>query len=108
MLGLVQLHRLQSEAEAAPSRRPVLHCSAGIGRTGTVCTIDVALRALAALADDAGEDDVARALNVRGWVTALRGQRVGMVQTREQYAFAYRAILDEVSKRVGPRACDLQ
>ena len=48
--------------------------SAGIGRTGTYCTIDLALRKL--LAGDEG------GLDIRGIVALLRTQRPGMVQTK--------------------------
>ena len=49
-------------------------CSAGIGRTGTFCTIDLAVRKL--LAGDEG------GLDIPGIVALLRSQRPGMVQTK--------------------------
>ena len=56
-----------------------MHCSAGIGRTGTFLTVDICL-------DMLRERGVA---DVEGTILALRSQRAGMVQTQGQYEFAY-------------------
>ncbi|KAF6254095.1 protein-tyrosine phosphatase-like protein [Scenedesmus sp. NREL 46B-D3] len=84
---------------------PVLvHCSAGIGRTGTFCAVDILLQRLDAwpcCRDGAGPDrgEVEAALNLPALVHELRQQRMGMVQTLEQYAFVYQAILDDLQAR---------
>ncbi|XP_077999364.1 tyrosine-protein phosphatase non-receptor type 13-like isoform X2 [Glandiceps talaboti] len=62
----------------------VVHCSAGIGRTGTVITIDLVLAMI--------ERDLN--FNIFEIVQGLRGQRQGMIQTKDQYIFCYKAILE--------------
>ncbi|EFJ50289.1 hypothetical protein VOLCADRAFT_45223, partial [Volvox carteri f. nagariensis] len=77
----------------------VVHCSAGIGRTGTFCAIDIMRRRLAYLEACAASrpgnvraDAVQAALDLPELVHSLRRQRSGMVQTIEQYVFCYQAI----------------
>lgn len=53
----------------------ICHCSAGLGRTGTIASI---------LCYENEEDDV------RNIVTKIRKQRHGMVQTSEQFKFIFR------------------
>ncbi|KAI3426853.1 hypothetical protein D9Q98_006799 [Chlorella vulgaris] len=71
----------------------VVHCSAGIGRSGVFCVLDVITRRLLGLQ---GCQDAARgaaAVDVAALVADLRHQRLGMVQTREQYQFCHMALL---------------
>nr|XP_032643190.1 receptor-type tyrosine-protein phosphatase alpha-like [Chelonoidis abingdonii] len=70
-----------SEALAGPV---LVHCSAGIGRTGTFIALDILLK----MARAEGSVDVFRC------VQRLREQRVSMVQTKEQYIFLYEALLE--------------
>jgi len=73
-----------------------VHCSAGIGRTGVFCALDIALREVyEGLVPPAQAVDVARS------VAALRRTRGGMVQTPEQYAFIYRALQDDLRAACG-------
>jgi len=62
----------------------VVHCSAGIGRTGTFIAIHACLRELMRV----GRCDV------RAAVTTMRRCRLGMVQTQEQYLFIHVALRD--------------
>jgi len=66
----------------------VVHCSAGVGRSGTFIAIHHALERL-----EQGLD-----YDVKDIVTNMRQQRWGMVQTEKQYSFIYRAIEDYLSE----------
>uniref|UniRef100_A0A673HUJ2 Tyrosine-protein phosphatase non-receptor type 13-like n=1 Tax=Sinocyclocheilus rhinocerous TaxID=307959 RepID=A0A673HUJ2_9TELE len=61
----------------------ITHCSAGIGRSGTLICIDVVLGLISKDAD----------FDISDVVRTMRLQRQGMVQTEEQYIFCYRVIL---------------
>uniref|UniRef100_A0A1X7UMB9 protein-tyrosine-phosphatase n=1 Tax=Amphimedon queenslandica TaxID=400682 RepID=A0A1X7UMB9_AMPQE len=67
----------------------VVHCSAGIGRTGTYIIIDVIIKLIESQGWDVDID-------IQKSVQIARGQRSGMVQTEQQYKFVYRAILHYV------------
>ncbi|XP_054096458.1 tyrosine-protein phosphatase non-receptor type 9 isoform X3 [Callithrix jacchus] len=66
----------------------VVHCSAGIGRTGTFCSLDICLAQLEELGT----------LNVFQTVSRMRTQRAFSIQTPEQYYFCYKAILEFAEK----------
>jgi receptor-type tyrosine-protein phosphatase gamma len=65
----------------------VVHCSAGIGRTGTIIGIYSIVSAVRQ-----AEVHEEPTFSVFGAVRKMREQRFGMVQTREQYDFIYRFI----------------
>lgn len=66
----------------------MLHCSAGVGRTGVFCTVYSALSALPYLSRGTLKE-----LNVLDIVQRMRQSRRYMVQTQQQYKFCYQAIL---------------
>uniref|UniRef100_A0A1I7WRS0 protein-tyrosine-phosphatase n=1 Tax=Heterorhabditis bacteriophora TaxID=37862 RepID=A0A1I7WRS0_HETBA len=63
----------------------VVHCSAGIGRTGTFIVIDVLLNQIRHRGGSCPID-------IPRTVMCIREQRSGMVQTEAQYGFLYKAI----------------
>ncbi|CAD7705408.1 unnamed protein product [Ostreobium quekettii] len=88
-------------------RAPILvHCSAGVGRTGTFCAVYVLLQRLYTLlrGGPPSAAQIEKAVDVPGVVARLRRQRVGMVQTVDQYYFCYQAVIQEVEAEVGRRS----
>jgi len=67
------------------SGRPpiVIHCRAGIGRTGTFTAIDLVIN----------EFEFSNKINIHNTVEKLRSQRRYSVETRGQYEFIHRAFL---------------
>ncbi|KAL4216293.1 hypothetical protein ACF0H5_024018 [Mactra antiquata] len=61
----------------------VVHCSAGIGRTGTYIAIDLLTE----------EGLTEGSVDVFGCIRNMREQRVNMVQTPDQYEYVHRAIV---------------
>ncbi|XP_067309052.1 receptor-type tyrosine-protein phosphatase S isoform X8 [Pseudorasbora parva] len=71
-----------------PDAGPVIvHCSAGVGRTGCFIVIDAMLERIRH----------ERTVDVYGHVTLMRSQRNYMVQTEDQYGFIHEALLEAVS-----------
>ncbi|CAJ0576436.1 unnamed protein product, partial [Mesorhabditis spiculigera] len=64
---------------------PIVHCSAGIGRTGTFIVIDVLINHIKRCGRSC-------AIDIPRTVLLIREQRSGMVQTVDQYRFVYKAI----------------
>ncbi|XP_048238100.1 protein draper-like, partial [Haliotis rufescens] len=68
---------------AGKQKQPItVHCSAGIGQTGTYIAID-------SLAEQATTEC---AVDVVSFVSNLRSQRKGMIQSKDQYLFVYQAV----------------
>ncbi|XP_053666166.1 tyrosine-protein phosphatase non-receptor type 61F [Anopheles marshallii] len=69
---------------------PIIHCSAGIGRSGTFCLVDCCL----VLVDKEGEDRV----SVQDVLLELRQYRMGLIQTPDQLYFSYQAIIEGMKR----------
>ncbi|CAB3995581.1 receptor-type tyrosine- phosphatase epsilon-like isoform X1 [Paramuricea clavata] len=66
----------------------VVHCSAGVGRTGVFLAVDTILDKL--------EKGVINSIDIFGQVCAMRERRMNMIQTLEQYIFVHEAILETI------------
>uniref|UniRef100_A0A667YGI7 Receptor-type tyrosine-protein phosphatase n=1 Tax=Myripristis murdjan TaxID=586833 RepID=A0A667YGI7_9TELE len=62
----------------------VVHCSAGVGRTGTFIVIDGMIDMM----------HMEQRVDVFGFVTRIREQRCQLIQTDMQYSFIYQALLE--------------
>lgn len=72
---------------------PVIHCSAGIGRTGCLAAILNGLRQMrGGNSGSALTASITNSVDVLGIVCNLRLQRGGMVQNSEQYELIHRAL----------------
>ncbi|KAK0084224.1 hypothetical protein PV325_007436 [Microctonus aethiopoides] len=67
----------------------IVHCSAGIGRTGTFCTLDICISRL----EDTGTVDI------RSTVEKIRAQRAYSIQMPDQYVFCHRALAEYALSR---------
>ncbi|XP_039991340.1 receptor-type tyrosine-protein phosphatase H-like [Xiphias gladius] len=83
--GMVRWH-IEREGAGAPT---VVHCSAGVGRTGTIIALDVLLQQL----------DKKRAVGINAFVHKMRLSRPYMVQTESQYVFLHQCIMDCLQPR---------
>lgn len=80
----VELYRrLRPLDSAATQPYCVVHCSAGIGRTGSFIAIDMGIDSLMS----------AHNCDIREIVDRIRFDRLGMIQTVDQYVFVYKVLL---------------
>eukprot|EP00123_Amoebidium_parasiticum_P012521 comp21412_c0_seq1/m.29506 comp21412_c0_seq1/g.29506 ORF comp21412_c0_seq1/g.29506 comp21412_c0_seq1/m.29506 type:complete len:582 (-) comp21412_c0_seq1:258-2003(-) len=84
LISAVNEHQ-QSLKDAGPV---TVHCSAGIGRTGTYIAVDTCIKAM----QETGWIDMV------GTVDRMRTQRQGMVQTPQQYLFCYIALAQHCAR----------
>lgn len=83
--SILELVRLIREVQPGYSSSILVHCSAGCGRTGTICCIDYVygLMRMGRLRRD---------FDLFTIISEMRQQRMAMVQTIEQYILCHRAV----------------
>lgn len=82
---ILELVRLIREVQLSEDKPILVHCSAGCGRTGTICCIDYVWGLLRRGKLDSSFD----LCNI---ISEMRQQRMAMVQTLEQYILCHRAV----------------
>ncbi|KAK3913474.1 Tyrosine-protein phosphatase non-receptor type 12 [Frankliniella fusca] len=82
---LLDMVRLVRDTQASETLPVLVHCSAGCGRTGTICAIDYVWGLLRA-------GKLTKDFSLYTLVREMRRQRVAMVQTTEQYILVHRAV----------------
>ncbi|CAH8442884.1 Tyrosine-protein phosphatase non-receptor type 6 [Schistosoma haematobium] len=91
------MHDISARQDSIPGAGPiVVHCSAGIGRTGAFIVIDMLINYIKTMGLNC-DIDISRTIQ------AVREQRSGMVQTETQYRFIYKAVqqyVNTMSKRI--------
>ncbi|KAF2443995.1 hypothetical protein P171DRAFT_23717 [Karstenula rhodostoma CBS 690.94] len=95
--ALLRLIALSREKNADNATNPrIVHCSAGVGRSGTFIALDWLLQEL----DDGSLDEVADTEDpIFGVVSRLREQRMMMVQSEPQLAFIYDVVRERWRER---------
>ncbi|XP_063150106.1 tyrosine-protein phosphatase non-receptor type 18 [Candoia aspera] len=83
-LNMIEQMRVKQGEDTVPI---CVHCSAGCGRTGVICTLEYVRQLLL-------KERISPYFSIFDIVLEMRKQRPAAVQTQEQYEFVYRAVTE--------------
>ena len=101
---LLDLIRLSAVKNTYAGNPRIVHCSAGVGRTGTFISVEYLLSLLASGTIEQMGDSEDPIFDL---VTELRLQRMTMVQSISQYQFLHDILLEELEKKQHDKQPDL-
>uniref|UniRef100_F1L8J6 Tyrosine-protein phosphatase non-receptor type 9 n=3 Tax=Ascaris suum TaxID=6253 RepID=F1L8J6_ASCSU len=81
--------RILRQVRDCPNTTAIVHCSAGIGRTGTIVACEICLKILLE----------GKNLNVLDVIKEIRSQRAGAVQTEAQYVYLHKTLLEYINAK---------
>ncbi|VDN04040.1 unnamed protein product [Thelazia callipaeda] len=81
--------RILRQIRDQPRSTAIIHCSAGVGRTGTIVACEICLRILLE----------GKHLNVLDVIKEIRTQRAGAVQTEGQYIYLHRTLCEYINAK---------
>ncbi|XP_030030123.2 tyrosine-protein phosphatase corkscrew isoform X2 [Manduca sexta] len=87
-----RMSEIAQEKNAPEQNVLCVHCSAGVGRTGTFIVLDM-------LIDKVKSSGFSCDIDVHSTVKLVRAQRSGMVQNKAQYRFIYFALQNYIENR---------
>eukprot|EP01126_Amoeba_proteus_P003424 TRINITY_DN11138_c0_g1_i3.p1 TRINITY_DN11138_c0_g1~~TRINITY_DN11138_c0_g1_i3.p1 ORF type:complete len:154 (-),score=40.37 TRINITY_DN11138_c0_g1_i3:308-706(-) len=91
LLGMMQVAD-EKQKQISASSPTLVHCSAGLGRTGTYILIHTSL----SYAQERKTMELLE-IPIKDIILRLREQRHGMIQTREQYIFGVGVVKDSLA-----------
>ncbi|XP_016372395.1 tyrosine-protein phosphatase non-receptor type 1 isoform X2 [Sinocyclocheilus rhinocerous] len=82
------LFKVRESGCLSPEHGPVVvHCSAGIGRSGTFCLVDTCLLLMSQRKDPSS-------VHIQEVLLEMRRYRMGLIQTADQLRFSYLAVIE--------------
>lgn len=84
--SLLRFRKVCLGAMSSHEKPVVIHCSAGVGRTGTLLATDILLK----------EAEKNGSIDVGGCVDKMRRKRMAMVQTLSQYIFTFHTVVESL------------
>ncbi|XP_028993836.1 tyrosine-protein phosphatase non-receptor type 21 isoform X2 [Betta splendens] len=83
---LEEIQSVRRHTNSDPNLPVLIHCSAGVGRTGVVILCEIIIACL----------EHNEPLDIPGVLTDLRNQRMILVQTLSQYSFVYKVLIEYI------------